>query len=136
MFFSDLTQSVGSILTEAKSDYEKAWEKHRAEIQALKDNGFDHSMSGHRLPDGRVRSTVVKRITVGNDEHNFYIGHAHNNMTRENNDVKTVHYYVKNGRLSGPDFDPGTPRKMEEKDHPDIHSAIKYALDKIKSVKK
>lgn len=131
-------QKIIQVLSEESDEYTKAWEKHRAEIKSLADHGFGHSSSGNREPDGKVRSSVVKIVIAPNkrDEHYFYIGHSHDNMTRKNSNVKTKHTVVRDGVYSSADFDPGPARTLDQADHTDIESAIKYTLARIENVKK
>lgn len=119
---------------EEQSDYEKAWEKHRAEMDHLKAHKFEQHWDGGRDKDTGASRKGVQRYVKDKDrsrgvEHQQQIYWHHDNMTRKNSKVKT--HEVKTEYA-------GTPHSRVlsriEKEHKSLAHAVKYLNAKHKEV--
>ena len=126
-----------TMLSEEQDAYKKAWEKHRGEMNHLKDHKFEsHWSGGNDSSTGDARKGV-QRIYIGptrsssglRDEHAQSIFWHHNNYTRKNHKVITHEQVLK---------DSGTPYSRESEpvkvEHKNLKAAVTYLNKKKKEI--
>ena len=121
-------------VTEESSAYEKAWDKHRGEMDHLKAHKFESHWSGGNDPKtgdarkGVQRRLAGKRSSSGfRDEHVQSVYWNHNNNTRKNHKVVTHEHVVKDG---------GTPYSRQSEPVKVEHKTLKAAVTYLNKKKK